>query len=1167
MREENGGGEVLEPSGTLPRSIPSPSAIPVANKTNSAPSLLRNKGTPGASPVEGPAASPSVDPPAAPLPSSTEKDRGGAPGWFGLNPTNFSGAIDIVCVQQPDGTLRSTPFYIRFGKFKSISSTEKLVRAWCNGEPVEGFQMRLSSTGEAYFVREEAVEERVEVEVDEERGATSACAGEGEGGVEGGQLSLGGIEEDAEDDEGGDESVHWGMSEDTGGVGGEGREARMASLVEDLVERAVSGVLEEQVRENERAAAVAIQAHVRGRAGKLAYRKQQSAAVCVQRHTRGAQARREIERQARAASAIGRACRSHLDLLRRLETTADLVGQGSPQNNPKDAAREPEGSLFELSCCAPALEALAGEARACSAGDARTLRALACKATRVFDAAKLTTPEGLVGSLLLPGAVRGGAPVVPERDLALRIQGCFMLWREVMPHVLVHLAFGRSLPEVLESAMTSTEGQGGLTGSVLRPLTFLPHTSAHVHAAAEAPAAEGGAAEPLTAEKGKSEGALDGLPLVGRRWRMSTLVAGAIFEAGRRVDRRDAAAIAIQRVYRGRLYGRIPAKRERAARVVQTRLRAWLKSPEFRERKNRRKRRPWFLAFLGPPGGGRKDEGKKNKGDGDRKDGGGGKGAKKDGAGDKAGGGRAAEAKGGNTQVDPSSSQDNTKDATLGAPAASQPTSALTEGLRRSNTDPSTAVAPGESHPSHPMNSKEYRALRASLDGRPSTIATETHPRMKRVSDLELQVVGSTERVIRVGGMEIADRVTMESSEGPSSSSYDSRTGPLEEAALLEDTASSSMSVSAPVTPERPSKGGPRPEPPLHSSAGKRQPIEPVDQSMRTEECSPAALALLGLKPGKNELVFSVESMLWGRQTVKCDCYLWSSNAKVVISDIDGTITKSDVLGHILPNVGLDWSHPGVAPLFKHIRANGYKVLYLSARPVGQAEQTKRFISGIVQKDREGRKVSLPSGPVLMSHDGVLKSLHREVIVKRPHEFKIACLDSVKGCFPHGWHPFYAGFGNRVTDEFSYREVGVPEGKIFTIDHTGQIRRPATMGSAIPMNFTYAGISETLADTIFPPIRDIEADVGAIHDGKGTLTTPLALSRENSDSSIGSASSTSASVDSVIPGYNNTSTDSPFSASKAATPHRAVQNDGGELEQFNDISFWRAARPSYVLPE
>jgi len=181
------------------------------------------------------------------------------------------------------------------------------------------------------------------------------------------------------------------------------------------------------------------------------------------------------------------------------------------------------------------------------------------------------------------------------------------------------------------------------------------------------------------------------------------------------------------------------------------------------------------------------------------------------------------------------------------------------------------------------------------------------------------------------------------------------------------------------------------------------------------------------------------------------------------------------------------------------------------------------------------------------------------VIVKRPHEFKIACLENVKQCFPRGWHPFYAGFGNRVTDEFSYREVGVPEGKIFTIDHTGQIRRPATMGSAIPMNFTYSGISETLADTIFPPIRESEADVGAIHDGKGALTTPLALSRENSDSSIGSSSS----VDSVIPGY--ATSDSPFSSSKGALS-RAAGADGGELEQYNDLSFWKAARPSFVLP-
>ena len=52
----------------------------------------------------------------------------------------------------------------------------------------------------------------------------------------------------------------------------------------------------------------------------------------------------------------------------------------------------------------------------------------------------------------------------------------------------------------------------------------------------------------------------------------------------------------------------------------------------------------------------------------------------------------------------------------------------------------------------------------------------------------------------------------------------------------------------------------------------------------------------------------------------------------MVISDIDGTITKSDVLGHILPVIGRDWAQSGVAELFSKIRANGYHIMYLSAR-------------------------------------------------------------------------------------------------------------------------------------------------------------------------------------------------------------------------------------------
>ena len=40
--------------------------------------------------------------------------------------------------------------------------------------------------------------------------------------------------------------------------------------------------------------------------------------------------------------------------------------------------------------------------------------------------------------------------------------------------------------------------------------------------------------------------------------------------------------------------------------------------------------------------------------------------------------------------------------------------------------------------------------------------------------------------------------------------------------------------------------------------------------------------------------------------------------------------------------------------------------------------------------------------------------LFREVIEKKPEEFKIACLKDIKTIFPSTRNPFYSGFGNRV---------------------------------------------------------------------------------------------------------------------------------------------------------
>lgn len=163
----------------------------------------------------------------------------------------------------------------------------------------------------------------------------------------------------------------------------------------------------------------------------------------------------------------------------------------------------------------------------------------------------------------------------------------------------------------------------------------------------------------------------------------------------------------------------------------------------------------------------------------------------------------------------------------------------------------------------------------------------------------------------------------------------------------------------------------------------------------------------LNLKPGMNELEFSVTTAYQGTSRCKCYVFRWRHTDKVVISDIDGTITKSDVLGHILPMVGKDWAQLGVAELFTKIEKNGYKLLYLSARAIGQSRATRDYLRSIQQGN-----VKLPDGPLLLNPTSLISAFHREVIEKKPEEFKIACLSDIKALFPE--NPFYAGYGNRI---------------------------------------------------------------------------------------------------------------------------------------------------------
>jgi phosphatidate phosphatase LPIN len=96
--------------------------------------------------------------------------------------------------------------------------------------------------------------------------------------------------------------------------------------------------------------------------------------------------------------------------------------------------------------------------------------------------------------------------------------------------------------------------------------------------------------------------------------------------------------------------------------------------------------------------------------------------------------------------------------------------------------------------------------------------------------------------------------------------------------------------------------------------------------------------------------------------------FFWDSDVHIVVSDVDGTITKSDVFGHLFTIVGRDWTHSGVANLYSNIRKNGYQILYLTSRAIGQANYTREYIKSVEQGSYQ-----LPDGPIIMSPDRLLR--------------------------------------------------------------------------------------------------------------------------------------------------------------------------------------------------
>ncbi|RXW25180.1 hypothetical protein EST38_g692 [Candolleomyces aberdarensis] len=253
--------------------------------------------------------------------------------------------------------------------------------------------------------------------------------------------------------------------------------------------------------------------------------------------------------------------------------------------------------------------------------------------------------------------------------------------------------------------------------------------------------------------------------------------------------------------------------------------------------------------------------------------------------------------------------------------------------------------------------------------------------------------------------------------------------------------------------------------PPGADQTGAQPPPSKGTRYAKTLRLTSDQLKALNLQPGANTITFSLSAT--GAVAATARIFVWDHKDLVVVSDIDGTITKSDGLGHVFAMIGRDWTHLGVAKLYTDITRNGYKIMYLTSRAIGQADATRGYLKGIKQNNYQ-----LPEGPVIMSPDRLMASLHREVVLRKPEVFKMACLRDIQRLFgEHAKYQFYAGFGNRITDALSYRSVNIPSARIFTIDSAGEVKMELLELAGYKSSVARYIHMTDLVDQMFPPIH------------------------------------------------------------------------------------------------
>lgn len=194
----------------------------------------------------------------------------------------------------------------------------------------------------------------------------------------------------------------------------------------------------------------------------------------------------------------------------------------------------------------------------------------------------------------------------------------------------------------------------------------------------------------------------------------------------------------------------------------------------------------------------------------------------------------------------------------------------------------------------------------------------------------------------------------------------------------------------------------------------------------------------LCLSPGRNPVRYLLldEDKIIG--VAHANIFLWSYTDKVVISDIDGTITKSNAGGiyDTILTERYSHCHEEVCQFFTTVATEQQiQVLYVTSRPISLASRTRKFLDNLRQQQHR-----LPDGPVLGFRGNIAQLLIMELVSYQTHHFKAEILWSNvvepfrKAGLKQGI--FQAAFGNTVMDVQAYNMVAVPLSRTYLIKNS-----------------------------------------------------------------------------------------------------------------------------------